>query len=238
MPTRSIPYVKVLVHLLCPVPFFGMIYQFRHDALGADPVNTLTHYTGDWAVYTLLLSLAITPVRRLRTGWSNLIRFRRMLGLYAFFYATLHLMTYVFLFSGYDVPTAYAGVKAGHLGEVWTQFKLVWPTMWDDILKRRFIQVGFAAWVILLALAVTSPQRMLRAMGGKNWQRLHRLVYAAGIFAMIHYWWLVKAGVRTPWKDTAVLAGLLLARVAWELWKRWRNLQQAGKRIPMPSRTV
>lgn len=220
MPTRLIPYVKVVVHLLCLVPFFGMIYQFRHDALGADPVNTLTHYTGDWTVYTLLLSLAVTPIRRLRAGWANLIRFRRMLGLYAFFYATLHLMTYVFLFSGYDVPTALAGVKAGHLGEVWTQFKLVWPTMWEDILKRRFIQVGFAAWVILLALTVTSPQRVLRAIGGKNWQRLHRLVYLAGLLAMVHYWWLVKAGVRTPWKDTAVLAGLLLARVAWVVWKR------------------
>ncbi len=220
MKPRVVPWIKVVVHLLCLVPFFGMIYQFKHDALGADPVNTLTHYTGDWAVYTLLLSLTVTPIRRLRTAWSNLIRFRRMLGLYAFFYATLHLMTYVFLFSGYDVPTAVAGVKAGHPGALWTQFKLVWPTMWDDILKRRFIQVGFAAWVILLALAVTSPQRMLRAMGGKNWQRLHRLVYVAAVFAVIHYWWLVKARVRTPWKDTAVLAVLLLARRAWVVWKR------------------
>ena len=226
MPTRLIPYVKVVVHLLCLVPFFGMIYQFRHDALGADPVNTLTHYTGDWAVYTLLLSLAITPVRGLRTAWSNLIRFRRMLGLYAFFYATLHLLTYVFLFSGYDVPTAIAGVKAGHVGEVWTQFKLVWPTMWDDILKRRFVQVGFAAWVILLALAVTSPQRALRALGGKNWQRLHRLVYVAAALAVVHFWWLVKAGVRTPWKDTVVLAVLLLARVVWTAWKRTHPSQK------------
>lgn len=220
MPPKLIPFVKVVLHLLCLVPFIGMIYQFRHDALGADPVNTLTHYTGDWAVYTLLLSLAITPIRRLHPKMANLIRFRRMLGLYAFFYATLHLLTYVFLFSGYDVPTAYAGVKVGHFGEVWTQFRLVWPTMWDDIRKRRFIQVGFAAWLILLALALTSPQRALRAMGGKNWQRLHRLVYLAAIFAVIHYWWLVKAGVRTPWKDTVVLAGLLLARVLWVVWKR------------------
>jgi sulfoxide reductase heme-binding subunit YedZ len=223
MPTRAIPYIKAVLHLLCLVPLFGMVYQFRHDALGADPVNTLTHYTGDWAVYTLLLSLAITPLRRLRPAWANLIRFRRMLGLYAFFYATLHLATYVFLFSGYDVPAALAGLKTGHPGEVFTQFKLVWPTMWDDILKRRFIQVGFAAWVILLALAVTSPQRMLRAMGGKNWQRLHRLVYLAGILAIVHYWWLVKAGVRTPWKDTAALAALLLARVVWQMNKRRRS---------------
>ncbi len=215
MPTRLIPYVKVLVHLLCLGPFALLLYRFQHDTLGADPVQSITHFTGDWAVYMLLISLAVTPLRRLHLTLSNLIRFRRMLGLYAFFYATLHLATYIFLFSGYDLPTAIAGVKAGHPGELITQFKLVWPTMWDDILKRRFIQIGFAAWVILLALAVTSPQFMLRAMGGKNWQRLHRLVYIAAIFAVIHYWWLVKAGVRSPWKDTAVLALLLLARIVY-----------------------
>jgi methionine sulfoxide reductase heme-binding subunit len=220
MPTRLIPAVKILVHLLCLAPFALLLYRFQHDNLGADPVATITHFTGDWTVYMLLASLAVTPVRRLHTKLSNLIRFRRMIGLYAFFYATLHLATYVFLFSGYDVPTAIAGLRAGHPGEIITQFKLVWPTMWGDILKRRFIQVGFAAWVILLALAVTSPQFVLRAMGGKNWQRLHRLVYLAGILAVIHFWWLVKTGVRTPWKDTAVLAVLFLARIAYVALKR------------------
>ena len=92
-----------------------------------------------------------------------------MIGLYAFFYATLHLLTYVLLFSGYDVPAAIAGLRAGHLLEPWTQLKMIWPTMLDDLKKRKFIQVGLAAWVILLVLAVTSPQRVLRAMGGKNW---------------------------------------------------------------------
>ena len=220
MPTRLIPAVKILVHLLCLAPFALLLYRFQHDDLGADPVATITHFTGDWAVYMLLVSLALTPLRRLHTKLSNLIRFRRMIGLYAFFYATLHLATYVFLFSGYDVPTAIAGLRAGHPGEIVTQFKLVWPTMWDDILKRRFIQVGFAAWVILLALAVTSPQFVLRAIGGKNWQRLHRLVYLAGILAVIHFWWLVKTGVRTPWKDTAILAVLFLARIAYVALKR------------------
>jgi sulfoxide reductase heme-binding subunit YedZ len=230
MPTRLIPYVKIFVHLLCLLPFVLLVQRFRHDDLGADPVNTITHFTGDWALYLLLISLAVTPVRRLHMKLSNLIRFRRMLGLYAFFYATLHLATYVLLFSGYDLPTAIAGVKTGHPGELLTQFKLVWPTMWDDILKRRFIQIGFAAWVILLALAATSPQFMLRAMGGKNWQRLHRLVYVAAIFGVIHFWWLVKAGVRTPWKDTAVLAVLLLARVAYVAWKRWSGPKTVVKR--------
>jgi sulfoxide reductase heme-binding subunit YedZ len=220
MPTRLIPYVKVLVHLLCVIPLVILYRQFQHDELGADPVNTITHFTGNCALYLLLISLAVAPLRRLHPRLSNLIRFRRMLGLYAFFYATLHLATYVFLFSGYDVPTAFAGIKSGHPGELITQLKLVWPTLSDDIRKRPFVQVGFAAWVILLSLAVTSPQFVLRAMGGKRWQQLHRLVYVAAGFAVIHFWWLVKTGVRTPWKDTAALALLLLARIIYTALKR------------------
>jgi sulfoxide reductase heme-binding subunit YedZ len=222
MPARAIPYLKALVHLLCLLPVLWLVQMYRNGMLAeqADPINFLTHFTGNWAVWILLADLAITPVRRLNVALSWLIRFRRMVGLYAFFYATLHLMIYVFLFSGYDVPTAIAGVRAGHLTEPFHQLKLVWPTMRDDLLKRRFIQVGFLAWVILLALAVTSPQRVLRAMGGKNWQRLHSLIYVAGIAACIHFWWLVKQGVRTPMKDTVVLAVLLGARVAYAVWKR------------------
>jgi sulfoxide reductase heme-binding subunit YedZ len=221
MSSRAIVLLKVVVHFLCLVPFLGFVYSYRSGALAqmADPINSLTHWTGDWALWLLLADLAITPIRRLSPRLAWLIRFRRMVGLYAFFYATQHLLIYVFLFSGYDVPTAWAGLRAGHLGEPWTQLKLVWPTMRDDVLKRRFIQVGLLAWTLLLALAVTSPQRVLRAMGGKNWQRLHRLIYVAGIAAVIHYWWLVKTGVLRPWKDTAVLAVLLLARVLYWLWK-------------------
>ena len=222
MPARVIPYLKVLVHLLCLVPFLGLIYLYKSGELAAqaDPVNFLTHATGKWALWILLADLAITPLRRLSPKVAWLIRFRRMVGLYAFFYATLHLLIYVFLFSGYDVPAAVAGVRAGHMVEPFRQFALVWPTMLGDLLKRRFIQVGLLAWVILLALAVTSPQRVLRAMGGKNWQRLHRLIYVAGAAACIHFWWLVKTGVLRPWKDTAVLTVLLLARVVYWLWKR------------------
>jgi sulfoxide reductase heme-binding subunit YedZ len=111
-------------------------------------------------------------------------------------------------------------LRAGHLAEPFRQLKAIWPTMLDDVLKRRFIQVGLFAWLILLSLAVTSPQRVLRAMGGKNWQRLHRLIYVAGAAACIHYWWLVKTGVLRPWKDTVVLTVLLLARLVYTLWKR------------------
>jgi len=230
MPTRWIAYVKVLVHGVCLAPFVWLLQQYNSGALGleADPVNTITHFTGNWAVWMLLASLAVTPVRRLHPRLGNLIRLRRMLGLYSFFYATLHLATYVFLFSGYDLPTVVAGIQAGHPGVIVEQWKAVWPTILDDLKKRRFIQVGLLAWVILLALAVTSPTAVLQWMGGKNWQRLHRLVYVAGIAAVIHYWWLVKTGVRTPWKDTAALAGLLLARVVWMGMRRTRQPARRG----------
>jgi sulfoxide reductase heme-binding subunit YedZ len=146
-----------------------------------------------------------------------------LLGLYAFFYATLHLATYVFLFSGYDLPTVWAGLMAGHGGVVVEQWKAVWPTILDDLKKRRFIQVGILAWTLLLVLAVTSPAFMLRWMGGKAWRRVHTLVYAAAVAGCIHYWWLVKKGVRAPLPFTLVLAALLLARVAWSARKRWRG---------------
>jgi len=222
MPARAIPYLKAVLHLFCLLPLLYLVQQYRNGALAnlADPTNYLTHFTGDWALWLLLADLTITPLRRLTPALAWLVRLRRMVGLWAFVYATLHLLIYVFLFSGYDLPTAWAGLQAGHLGEPWNQLRLIWPRMLDDVEKRPFIQVGLFAWVILLALAITSPQRVLRAIGGKNWQRLHRAIYVAGIAAVIHYWWLVKAGVRTPWKVTAVLAVLLLARVVSSLMKR------------------
>jgi len=225
MPTRLIPALKVLLHLLCLAPFAYLLHLYRNGTLALlpDPVNYITHFTGDWALWLLLANLAVTPLRRLHPALAFLIRFRRMVGLYAFFYATLHLATYVFLFSGYDLPTALAGLKSGHPGELWRQFQQVWPTLLGDVRKRRFIQVGFAAWLILLALAATSPLAVLRAMGGKNWQRLHRLIYIAAIFAVIHYWWMVKTGVRTPWKITAVLALLFAARLLYTALKRLRT---------------
>lgn len=225
MPSRAIPYLKAVVHILLLLPFLHLLQIYRNGTLAtlADPVNYITHFTGDWALWLLLATLAITPVRRLATALGWLIRFRRMIGLYAFFYATLHLATYVFLFSGYDTATALAGLRSGHLMEPFHQFALAWPSMLDDAEKRRFIQVGLAAWIILLALTVTSPQRIMRWMGGKNWQRLHRTVYAAAILAVIHYWWLVKAGVRTPWKVTAVLIVLFAARLIYTAMRKARR---------------
>ena len=225
MPKSAIVALKTLLHLLCLVPFFWLLHLFTSSALGlyADPINYVTHFTGDWTLYTLFASLSVTPIRRLSPKLSFLIRFRRLLGLYAFFYATLHLATYIFLFSGYDVATALAGLRAGHPGELVTQWKIIWPHMVDDVLKRRFIQVGIFAWLILLSLAVTSPAFILRAMGGKNWQRLHRLVYVAAIAGIVHYWWLVKAGNLAPAKDTLVLTVLLAARLVYALTKRLRQ---------------
>ncbi len=225
MSKRAIIGLKVMLHLLLLAPFAVLLERFRSGALALDPdpVNWITHFTGDWALWILLGDLAITPLRRLSTRLSSLVRFRRMIGLYAFFYATLHLATYVFLFSGFDLPGAFAAARAGHPGAFLEQTKMVWPVILDDLRKRRFIQVGLAAWLLLLALAVTSPAAALRAMGGKSWQRLHRLIYVAGIAAVIHYWWLVKVGVRTPWRDTAVLAVLLLARLGYSALKRSRT---------------
>jgi len=219
MPTKSIPYVKVLVHIVCLVPFIKLLEMYHSGALGlmADPVNYITHQTGYWTLFILMASLAVTPVRRLHPKLGNLIRFRRLLGLYAFFYATLHLSTYVFLFSGYDVPTVWAGLKAGHLGVIWEQWKLIWPTVLDDLKKRRFIQVGLFAWVLLFLLAITSPAFVMRWMGGKAWRRLHYVVYVAAAAGCVHYWWLVKKGVKAPMPFTLVLTVLLLARVAWSI---------------------
>lgn len=227
MPSRAIPSLKIVAHLLLLGPLALLLEAYGSGALAnqSDPVNYITHFTGNWALWILLGDLAITPVRRIWPGLGFLVRFRRMIGLYAFFYATLHLLTYIFLFSGYDVPTALAGLRAGHLAEPWHQLQVVWPSMLDDLKKRPFIQIGLGAWVILLLLAASSPQRVLRWMGGKNWQRLHRLIYLAAIATVVHFWWLVKVGVRSPWKDTAVLALLLGLRLLMAAQKRMRRPQ-------------
>ena len=220
MSNRAIRILKPFVFLLALVPFFGIVWSFQADKLGADPVQTITHWTGEWAMYMLLISLAITPMRRLSPKLAWLVRFRRMLGLFAFFYATLHLLTYVLLFSGFDLPGALDALRHGQLHVLREDWVAVWPTMVEDVEKRRFIQVGLLSYLILLALALTSPQWVLRSMGGKPWQTLHRTVYVAAILAVIHYWWLVKKGVLAPWKDSAVLAILLLARLVYVWMKK------------------
>jgi len=223
MTNRTIRILKPIVFLAALAPFLVLIQRFRTDSLGSDPVATITHFTGDWAVYFLLGGLAISPVRRFFSRLAWLVRFRRMIGLFAFFYATLHLFTYVLLFSGYDLPGAVANLKAHDVAGIRQKWLDVWPTVVDDLEKRKFIQVGLAAWTILFALALTSPQRVMRTMGGKNWQRLHRAVYVAAALAIVHYWWLVKKGNLEPLRDTLILIVLLLARPAWKWWDRRRK---------------
>jgi len=192
MNNRSIVILKFIAFPACLVPLGVLVYRGFTNALGPDPIATITHTTGFWTLYFLLISLAITPIRHLSSRLGRLIRFRRMLGLFAFFYGTLHLFTYVWLFSGWDVRA-----------------------MVHDIAKRPFITMGMLGWVCLLALAATSTTWAIRKMGGKRWQMLHRLIYVAAIAGVIHYWWIVKSGVLTPWKVTVVLAILLLARIVW-----------------------
>ncbi len=194
MPNRWIVALKWIVFPLCLVPLGVLVFHGITSNLGPDPVATITHTTGFWTLYLLLASLAVTPLRRLHKRLAWLIRFRRMLGLFSFFYASLHLATYIWLFSDFDMQA-----------------------MLHDVLKRPFITVGFFAWLILLALAATSTTWAIRKLGGKRWNMLHRLVYAAAMLGVLHYWWIVKSGVRSPWRVTAVLTVLLLARLAWSV---------------------
>ena len=222
MSNRAVQWVKPFVFFFFLAPSLLELRGLLTNNLGTDPVATLTHNTGDLAVYCLLIGLAISPVRRLSPKLGFLVRFRRMIGLFAFYYATLHLLTYVFLFSGFDLSSALSNVQTNHWAALHQNWVDVWPTVRDDVKKRLFIQVGLLAWLLLLALAVTSPQWVLRRMGGRPWQTLHRLVYGAAVLAMVHYWWLVKKGNVEPLRDTLVLAVLLLARPAWTWWQRRR----------------
>jgi sulfoxide reductase heme-binding subunit YedZ len=194
MPRKTLILLKTLTWLACLGPVVWLLWCAVNNTLGPDPTHTITFATGRSALRLLVISLAITPLRRLFPRLSWLIKFRRLLGLFAFFYATLHLMTWIGLYAGFD-PSA----------------------MWADIIKRRYVTAGMTAWLLLLPLAFTSANWAIRKMGGKNWNRLHRLVYLAAIAGVIHYWWQVKSGVLTPIGITIVLAILLLARpiLAW-----------------------
>lgn len=180
--------LKPLVFVACALPLVALVIDAFTDGLGVNPVETITHATGDWTLRLLLLTLAMTPLRGL-TGWAWPVRLRRMLGLYSFFYAVLHLFTYLWLDQFFD-----------------------WGAIVHDIAKRPFITVGMLAFVLLIPLAATSTQAMMRRLG-RQWKRLHRLVYVIGIAGVLHYLWLVKADVREPLIYGALLAVLLLYRV-------------------------
>jgi sulfoxide reductase heme-binding subunit YedZ len=178
-------WAKIAVFLAALAPLAWLIWGFFHDLLGGNPVEYITHSTGDWAMRFLLVTLAITPLRKL-TNQQYLIRFRRMLGLFAFFYACLHFVTYIWLDQSLDLTS-----------------------MTKDIVKRPFITAGFAAFVVLIPLAVTSTRKMIALLGGKRWQMLHRLIYFSAIAGVVHYWWLVKSDIRKPLMYGVILAILL-----------------------------
>ena len=181
---------KPVVFLACLIPLALLGWKAYSGALGANPIEVITHATGDWTIRFLLITLAITPIRKL-TGRLWLIRYRRMFGLFAFFYATLHFLTYIWLDKFFDLHE-----------------------MLHDIAKRKFITVGFTGFVLLIPLALTSTTGWIRRLGGKRWQALHRLIYFSAIAGVIHYWWLVKADIREPLKYAAILAVLLGYRIA------------------------
>jgi sulfoxide reductase heme-binding subunit YedZ len=180
----------------------------------ANPLQDITNETGIWALRFLCLTLAITPLRRV-TGWSAPIRFRRMAGLFAFFYATLHLAIYI-VFDRYPGVDLSAGIVA--LRTV----RLVGASIVDDIGKRPFITIGFSAWLGMLPLAITSTAGWIRRLGGRRWNMLHRLVYVSASLGVVHYWWLVKADVRRPVAYGIVVAVLLAFRVLWSRARSYR----------------
>jgi methionine sulfoxide reductase heme-binding subunit len=202
------PWLKVGVFGGCLSPLVVLAWQGFTGNLGANPIDEITDQTGLWTLRLLLITLAVTPARRL-TGWNRLIQLRRMLGLFAFFYGSLHFLTYIWL----DQFFAVEGIIA-------------------DIMERPFITVGFASFVLLIPLAVTSTTAMIKRLGGKWWQRLHRLVYATAIGGVVHYLWLVKADIQQPLIYGSILGGLLVYRV-WDMYgRRWLTS------IPLPRRVT
>ena len=198
--------MKPLVFLASVAPAVYLGWAAYSGHLSANPLSDITQDTGTWTLRFICLTLLLTPLRRV-TGWNVLTRFRRMMGLYAFFYGTLHFLTYVILdrFAGLvDFP--------GGIVSLTTAKSLVKSSI-GDIAMRPFITIGFAAFVLMIPLALTSTTGWIRRMGGKNWALLHRLVYATGILGVVHYWWLVKADISRPEAYAAIVAVLLGARV-------------------------
>jgi sulfoxide reductase heme-binding subunit YedZ len=199
-------YLKPVVFVLALEPVALLVHGALTDGLGANPIDRITDVTGTWTLRFVLISLAVTPLRRL-TGWNGAVRFRRMLGLFAFFYGTLHFLTW-------------AGLDQG----------FAWAYVLEDVAKRRYITAGFIGFVSMVPLAVTSTTGWIRRLGGRNWNRLHRLVYLTGVAGVVHYLWLVKVIEPEQMAYAAILAGLLGLRAWWALQKRWAAAPTAALR--------
>lgn len=203
---------KPLIFAAGLVPAVLLTWWAVTDQLSANPITDITHETGIWILRFVLITLAITPLRRL-TGWHWLIRFRRMLGNFAFFYGCLHFSTYMVLDHFFD-----------------------FATIVEDIAMRPFITVGFAGFVLMIPLAVTSTAAMKRRLGGRNWQRLHRLIYVTAILGVVHYWWGVKADILRPQIYAAIATVLLGYRIVAAIPKRsQRTAVPAGASSSLPS---
>ena len=211
---------KVLVFMVCLVPVGLLAWRFfgAHPSdmnnwgigLGANPVEALEHSTGDWTIRFLLITLSITPLRKLLRV-PAMIRFRRMLGLFAFFYGCLHFTTYLWVDKFFNVHEILA-----------------------DIVKRKYITVGFLAFVLLIPLALTSTAGWIRRLGGKRWQALHRLIYISAVAGVINYLWLVKADIHKPLEYGAILGMLLLYRVV--MWQRRLSTARSSRVSPLPGK--
>ncbi len=201
---------KILVFLLGLAPLFWLAWRAWNGRLTANPLEFITHYTGDWTLRMILIGLFVTPLRKV-LNLPQLIRYRRMIGLFAFFYGCLHFLTYIV----FDPNSS-------------SVHEIVM-----DVAKRRYITVGFAGFVMLIPLAVTSTAGWIRRLGGKRWQLLHRLVYLTVVCGVVHYYWLVKSDVRLP-----VFYGALAALVlGWRVWARWQEKRRAASR-PRLQRTA
>lgn len=183
--------LKAVLFVACLIPVARLGWLALHHRLGANPIEYITRSTGWWVLSFLLLTLLVTPLRRL-SGWNWLLRLRRMLGLYAFFYACLHFSIYIWLDQFFD-----------------------WQGIVKDVAKRPFITVGFTAFLFLIPLAATSTNAMVRRLGARRWQALHRLVYAIAILGVLHFWWLVKKDITEPLIFGTLLGVLLAARAVY-----------------------
>ncbi len=197
-------WLKPALFAVCLIPLGQLTLNAYRGDLGANPIETITRFTGSWSLIILIASLAVTPLRRI-TGKNELIKFRRMLGLFAFFYAALHFGTYMVLDLYFD-----------------------FPAILKDVLKRPYITVGFTAFVLMIPLAATSTAGMIRRLG-KRWQQLHYLVYVSAILGVVHFYWLVKADIRRPVQYGAVLAVLL----AYRLVVKWRPRRVTFQKFKM-----
>jgi sulfoxide reductase heme-binding subunit YedZ len=200
-------WTKAVVFVACLWPLGSLGWDGLHNGLTANPIEYITHTTGDWTLRFLLITLAITPLRKILA--PELIRLRRMLGLFAFFYGCLHFLTYIWLDKFFDLAE-----------------------MWKDIYKRPYITIGFLAFTLLIPLAITSTAGWIRRLGGRRWQILHRAIYMCAVAGVIHYYWLVKSAVIRPLTYGAIVGVLLLWRLADRFWPRSGAMQAALKSQP------